>query len=613
MNLYRRTFSALGRFWPHLLTASVLSALHGLLTAMMLWMIGPLLMTLFSANVPSMPDLSGLSGTAVAGEGLKETLKQFVESLVSAPTRLETLIQFCKIILVVVILRAIIYYVQNIIMAFVQQSVIRQIRDQLFDKYQRLSLAWFHRQRTGDIMSRVTNDVNVLNGALDLGFNHLVGEATQIVAFASILFIISWKLTLFSFIVLPLIFGFIWFIGKKLRKYSERSQERMSEVTSVLEEAVSNIRIIKAFSMEAFENSRFTAATGRYFRSLLRMTRIRHLASPTNDILAMVAFVAILYYAGSQIISGTGEIDAGDFLTFLVAMFSMIKPVKSLTQIQVKLEEGMAAAVRIFEVIDAEETVADPAVPRTLPTTIESVCYEQVSFAYHAEIPVLIEVSFSVGRGEIIALVGPSGAGKSTLVDLLPRFYDPTAGRITFDGTDIRHVALAELRGLMGIVTQETFLFNDTVRSNIAYGLVDISKSKIEQAARMANAHEFITQLRDGYDTLVGQRGVMLSGGQKQRLAIARALLKNPQILILDEATSALDTESEVQVQEAIDRLMGSRTTFVVAHRLSTVQHADRILVLEKGRIVESGKHDELLTKGGLYNRLYELQFRNRQ
>ncbi|MEK7775488.1 MAG: ABC transporter ATP-binding protein [Candidatus Zixiibacteriota bacterium] len=612
MNLYRRTFSALGRFWTQLLTASALSALHGLLSAMMLWMIGPLLMTLFSANAPSLAGLPDFSSTTAAGEGIKESLKQFVESLVAAPDRQGTLIQFCKIILIVVLLRAVIYYIQNVIMAFVQQSVVRHFRDQLFEKYQRLSLAWFHRQRTGDIVSRVTNDVQVLNGALDLGFNHLVGESTQVIAFASILFIISWKLTLFSFIVLPVIFGFIWFIGKKLRKYSERSQERMSEVTSVLEEAVNNIRIIKAFSMEEFEKSRFMAATSRYFRSLLRMARVRHLASPTNDILAMVAFVAILYYAGSQIISGGGEIDAGDFLTFLVAMFSMIKPVKSLTQIQVKLEEGMAAAQRVFEVIDAEETVADPPQPRKLQSTIEEIRYDKVAFSYHTGIPVLTDVSFSVRRGEIIALVGPSGAGKSTLVDLLPRFYDPTGGTILFDGIDIRHVTLASLRGLMGIVTQETILFNDTVRSNIAYGLVEVSQDNIERAARMANAHEFILQLRDGYDTVVGQRGVMLSGGQKQRLAIARALLKNPQILILDEATSALDTESEVQVQEAIDRLMGSRTTFVVAHRLSTVQHADRILVIDKGKIVETGKHDELLTKGGLYNRLYEMQFRNR-
>jgi subfamily B ATP-binding cassette protein MsbA len=579
---------------------------------MMLWMIGPLLMTLFGAGSTAIPEIPGVTSTAASGEGIKEALKAIVESLVAAPTRQETLIQFCKVILLVVLLRALTFYVQNILMTFVQESIVRDFRNRLFDKYQRLSLGWFHRQRTGEIVSRVTNDVGVLNNALDLGFNHLVGDATQVVAFASILFIISWKLTLFSLIVLPVIFGFIWFIGKKLRTYSGRAQDRMAEVTSVLEEAVNNTRIIKAFSMEAFEAGRFREATGNYFKSLLRMARVRHLASPTNDVLAMAAFVAILYYAGSTIISGGGDIDAGDFLTFLVAMFSMIKPVKSLTQIQVKLQEGMAASGRIFEVIDAEETIRDSRSPQTLPKVVQEIRFENVSFSYHPEIPVLLDVSFSVKKGEIIALVGPSGAGKSTLVDLLPRFYDPISGRILFDGIDAREASLANLRGLMGIVTQETFLFNDTVRSNIAYGLTDISQEKIEQAARTANAHDFIMQLRNGYDTVVGQRGVMLSGGQKQRLAIARALLKNPQILILDEATSALDTESESLVQEAIDRLMGSRTTFVVAHRLSTVQHADRIVVLEKGRIVQSGIHQELLNEGGLYARLHEMQFRNR-
>jgi len=613
-----------------LLTASLSAALHALLSGLMVWMAGPLLMTLFQvqsplsaqpagtvAQAPAEPGNGATTGggltTEVSGgiEHLRETMKGWVNDLVAADSRHDTLINFCWLIMLIALAKNLFLYLQGFFMAFVQQSVIRSLRDNLFRKYQRLSLEYFHSRRTGQIISRVTNDVVVLNESVDIGFNNLVADSVMAVTFLSFLVILSWKLTLLAMVVLPLVFGFIWFVGKTLRRYSERSQRKMADVNSVLEEAVNNTRIVKAFSMEKFETGKFLKTTTEYFRSLLRMTRIRHLASPINDTLISFAGVVILLYAGSRIIAGSGEMDAGDFMTFVVAMFSMIKPVKSLSQIHIKLQEGMAAAERVFRVLDTDEKIVDPPDARQIDRFRDRIQYDRIDFSYSSGEQVLKDVTFEVKLGDVVAIVGPSGAGKSTLLDLLPRFYDPQRGAITIDGIDIATLSLASLRGLMGIVTQETYLFNDTVFNNIAYGLTGVSRDKVVAAARMANADRFIRELENDYDTLVGNRGVLLSGGQRQRLAIARALLKDPQILIFDEATSALDTESELLVQEAISRLMKDRTTLVVAHRLSTIVNADRIVVIDDGRIVEEGRHEDLVRSGGLYHRLYMMQFKN--
>ena len=596
--------------------ASVSSSISSLFAALMVWMVGPLISTLFQPGATTTAnDPTALFGEMAGAQGqvgdLKEKLKGLVDQIVAAPTRHDTLINFCIAILVVVLLKNLFQYLQGYHMAWVQQSVMRDFRNRLFEKYQRLSLDYFHSRRTGQVMSRVTNDVVVLNESIDLGFNRLVADSITVVLLLAFLIILSWKLTLLASIVLPVVFAFIWYVGRKLRKYSARSQERMADVNSVLEEAVNNVRIVKAFSMEKFETGKFFGATKAYFRALVRMTRIRHLATPINDFLTSVAGVAILMYAGSRIISGTGELGAGDFMTFVLAMFSLIKPVKSLSQVQIQLQEGMAAAQRVFEVIDTPERITEKPQAVSVKQFQNSIKYDSVSFAYNENEPVLKQVSFEVKPGDVVAVVGPSGAGKSTLLDLLPRFYDPQHGKISIDGVDIRDMSFASLRGMMGIVTQETFLFNDSIRNNIAYGLEGISESRIIDAATMANAHEFISQFEHGYDTVVGNRGVMLSGGQRQRLAIARALLKDPQILIFDEATSSLDTESEILVQQAIERLMEGRTTLVIAHRLSTIRHADRILVLSEGEIVEQGTHAELMRYNGLYARLYSMQFRD--
>ncbi len=637
MSLLRRTFSCLKPYWKRIFVASISASIHAIMAGLLVWMAGPLLMTLL--NTADISDNEIKNETVVQTETVdyeiinkselnleekldadldflvrtKNNLKNGINEIVTGRDKIETLFNFCLLIVLIAVASNLFLYLQGFFMAFVQQSVIRDFRNRLFEKYQKLSLSYFHHQRTGQLISRVTNDVVVLNETVDLGFNRLVTDSLSVLLLSAFLILLSWKLTLLATLVLPLVFGFIYLMGKKLRKYSARSQEKMADVNSVLEETVSNIRIVKAYAMEKFETGKFYNATGDFFRALVKMTRLRHLASPVNEILITGAGIIILFFAGTRIIEGQGELDAGDFMTFIIALFSMIKPVKSLMSIHVKIQEGMAAAERIFKVLDAPITVKEAANPREINGFNSSIKFENVSFSYNKSQPVLKNISFEVKKGEIIALVGPSGAGKSTLFDLVPRFYDPTEGCISIDGTDIRELKMNSLRHLLGIVTQETYLFNETIKANIAYGLKNISMDEIENAARAANAFDFIAGFEDGFETEVGNRGVRLSGGQRQRIAIARALLKNPQILIFDEATSALDTESEQLVQEAIDRLMASRTTLVIAHRLSTIKHANRILVIDQGRLAESGTHQQLLEKDGLYRRLYMMQFKEKE
>ncbi len=632
MSLLRRTFSCLKPYWGHIVVSSISAGIHAFAAGMLVWMAGPLLMTLFQvADLPDKNDPQAVNDSSIvqqvpanAADDItakleseldflarsKNKIKEKINHFVGGDSRKDTMINFCWLILFIALASNFFVYLQGFFMAYVQQSVIRDFRNRLFEKYQQLSLSFFHRQRTGQLISRVTNDVVVLNETVDLGFNRLVVDSFSVILLLGFLLLLSWKLTLLAALVLPIVFGFIYWMGKKLRKYSFRSQEKMADVNSVLEESIANIRIVKAYAMEDFEIKKFFKATGEFFRALLRMTRIRHLASPVNDVLIVIAGIAILMYAGAKIIEGSGEMDAGDFMTFIIAMFSLIKPVKNLFRIHIKIQEGLAASERIFHVIDTPVQVAESPTAISRENFDSIIRYENISFAYLTGEPVILEVSFEVKRGDVVALVGPSGAGKSTLFDLLPRFYDPQRGRIAIDGVDIKDIKLNSLRHMLGIVTQETYLFNDTIRNNIAYGVAGTSLENIEKAARVANAHDFITEFEKGYDTVVGNRGVRLSGGQRQRIAIARAMLKNPQILIFDEATSALDTEAELLVQEAIDRLMKDRTTLVIAHRLSTVANANHILVIDRGRIIERGNHDELLKNEGLYHKLYMMQFR---
>jgi subfamily B ATP-binding cassette protein MsbA len=435
-------------------------------------------------------------------------------------------------------------------------------------------------------------------------------ESLLTIVFLAIAIIVSWRLALIAFLVLPPIILVIGRVGRRLRKRSAGIQEKMADITSTLEETITGIRVVKAFGMEDYERRRFFKQTGEYFRRVIRLERLAALAGPLTEYLGVTGAVVVLWYGGRQVLI-EHNVTPDLFLMFLAAALSTLTPLRKLSRANNDLQVGLAAAKRIFSILDTQPGVASPPGARRVESFEDRIVYEDVGFAYAAGVPVLSSIDLEVEKGKIVAIVGPSGAGKSTLLDLLPRFYDPSDGRITIDGNDLREIDLASLRSLMGIVTQETILFNDTVRSNIAYGLEGARDEEIVAAARAANAHEFIEAMPSGYDTEIGERGLKLSGGERQRMAIARAILKNPAILIFDEATSSLDTESERLVQEAIEHLMAGRTVLVIAHRLSTIRNADRIVVIDDGRIKESGTHQELMDLGGLYRHLYDMQFQD--
>jgi subfamily B ATP-binding cassette protein MsbA len=511
------------------------------------------------------------------------------------------------IILVAVTLKSVFVWASGQLGAQLQEYVTRDMRNALYSHLQRLPLNFFVRVKTGDILARVLNDTQQTKQVItQVVTQSLLSTATVLTTIAGLL-VISVRLTLLALVVAPLLIGLLQPLLRQLRKGHRRLSNQYGEMTAVVQEAVSGIRLVKSYGGEAYEEGRFREGSGRYAKGMVRVTRIAALAQPITETVGTAIAVAILWVGARAAFAG--ELDPSELIAFLILVMRMLQPLKQLSQVPTIAQQSFAAAERIFEVLDSPTESSLDRGTRTTATFTRALEFEHVSFAYDQE-PVVADVSFVAAKGEVIALVGASGAGKSTLVDLIPRFYEPTAGRILLDGIDTREISLPALRALIAIVSQDTVLFNDTVRNNLAYGnAAKYSDADIETAARAANAHGFIAELPNGYDTVLGERGTRLSGGQRQRLSIARALLVDPPILILDEATSALDTESERLVQEAIDRLLANRTVFVIAHRLSTIQHADQILVLDRGRVVEHGTHTALLARRGHYHRLHALQF----
>lgn len=512
------------------------------------------------------------------------------------------------LLLVTFALKNVFDFLKGYLVARVEQGVTRDLRNQVYDHLLELDLAFFGRTRMGQIVSRLTHDVEQLRTLVTRELAKILSSAVEFVVFLSVMLALSWKLTLAACIVIPGTMAVWGPLVRKLRRGDRRVLNLAGEVNAHILETLSGIRLVKSSGAEERERGRFHGLTGDYFRTFVRTERWRALAGPLTEMLVAAGTVVILWY-GARLVVVAGELTGPQFVGFLALSLKLYAPVKYIAKFPALVQPGLAGGERVFEFLDAPVEIRDRPGARPLPGFSREIRFEDVSFAYRPGEPVLQGIDLVVPAGHVLALVGPSGAGKSTLVDLLGRFYDVTGGRITVDGLDVREATVRSLRDLLGIVSQETVLFHDTVRANIAYGRPGATGAEVERAARAANAHEFIAALPEGYETVVGERGTRLSGGQRQRIAIARALLRDPPILVLDEATSALDTESERLVQGAIERLLEGRTVFVIAHRLSTIQRADRIVVLEGGRIVESGTHAELLAMGGTYRHLHDLQF----
>ncbi|NNF08209.1 MAG: ABC transporter ATP-binding protein [Candidatus Eisenbacteria bacterium] len=629
------TLRRLGRYlkpqWRHILRGIFFMGGYAIFSGFSIGLVIPIINKIFrrSDQVPEEPlgVWTGLQSTFSraqdawnsASGGLKarfgETRDVFVDGLVQIQDRaepLDVLAWLCVVSLVAVLLKNASDFGRKVAFIKVEQGAAESMRNDVFHHMVQLPLSTHSKYPSGQLVSRVITDVELVKQFTINTAAAFVHNLIQVLLFLGITLWASLHLSMVSFLIVPPLVLITGKLASKLRRQSGRAQERIGQVTSSLNEILANVRVVKAFTTEDQETKRFSEITGGYRSAAVRLLRLDSMAAPLSEFWGVLIGVGVLYYGGQLVFRAENPLSPERFFLFFLALVSMLHPMKVLGNVITRFQRGAAAVDRVFEILDLPKETDLPNAKR-VDRFEHSIRFENVSFSYDEGRPVLREVSLEAMRGTTTALVGPSGGGKSTLVDMVPRFQLPTSGAITLDGVNTQELKLKDLRQLIGIVTQETILFDDTVSNNIAYGYPQASREQIVAAARTANAHEFIEDLKDGYETVIGERGQTLSGGQRQRLAIARAVLKDPEILILDEATSSLDTESEVAVQEALDRLLKNRTTFVIAHRLSTVMGADQILVLDEGRIVERGNHRELLSRPSLYRKLYDLQFRDEE
>ena len=603
-----RLLKIISAYWPLLVLSIIAAIFFVVFNSASIWITATMINNVlidFNDMIAENVRLMNLENSSA-----NDKLKLFSNQLLLKDSAIETMSAVCIALVVVFGIKNIALYMKNITVSVVQFRLITDLRNKLYDHLHYLSLSYFNKNKSGELTAILVSDVDNMRGALSTSFQKLLVEPINIMAFLTLLFIISPKLTAIAILVIPISGAIIFGIAQSIRRRAARSQAKLAGITSIIAETLSSIRIVKAFVMKNYELRRFYAQTKKYYELMLSKDRLRLLSSPITETVG-ASLAALLLFIGARDVLVTQSISSEDFIRFILLLFSVLGPIKSLGNVFNELQNGLASADRVFSILDIKSDINDIENAVELNQFENHIVFKDVSFHYdQSSQEVLKNVDFSIKSGQILALVGPSGAGKSTLVDLIPRFYDVTDGAINIDGKNIKDVKLDSLRSLMGIVTQETFLFDDSVKANIAYGLDSVSDDIIKKAAIAANANEFIKELPEGYDTIIGERGVKLSGGQRQRIAIARAIVKNPPILILDEATSSLDTESEKIVQDAIEKLMHHRTVIVIAHRLSTVHNADKIIVLDKGLIIDMGTHEELINKDGIYKQLHNLQFK---
>ncbi len=603
-----RLLKIISAYWPLLVLSIIAAIFFVVFNSASIWITATMINNVlidFNDMVAENVRLMNLENSSA-----NDKLKLFSNQLLLKDSAIETMSAVCISLVVVFGIKNIALYMKNITVSIVQFRLITDLRNKLYNHLHYLSLSYFNKNKSGELTAILISDIDNMRGALSTSFQKLFVEPINIIAFLTLLFIISPKFTAIAILVVPISGAIIFGIAQSIRRRAARSQAKLAGITSIIAETLSSIRIVKAFVMKNYELRRFYAQTKKYYELMLRKDSLRLLSSPITETVG-ASLAALLLFIGARDVLVTQSISSEDFIRFILLLFSVLGPIKSLGNVFNELQNGLASADRVFSILDIKSDINDIENAVELNQFENHIAFKNVSFHYNqSSQAVLKNVDFSIKSGQILALVGPSGAGKSTLVDLIPRFYDVTDGAINIDGKNIKDVKLDSLRSLMGIVTQETFLFDDSVKANIAYGLDSISDDIIKKAAIAANANEFIKELPEGYDTIIGERGVKLSGGQRQRIAIARAIVKNPPILILDEATSSLDTESEKIVQDAIEKLMHNRTVIVIAHRLSTVHNADKIIVLDKGLIIDMGTHEELINKDGIYKQLHNLQFK---
>lgn len=588
---------------------NILSAVFSLFSIAMLF---PFLQVLFSNDSKQMDAIlqKGQPEFHLSSESIVSNINYLLAKDIEAHGQIHALVGICLFIIVTIFFKNLFRYLGMFFIAPIRNGVVKDMRNNLFKKILELPLSYYSDERKGAIMSHMTADVREVEWSIMNSLEMIFREPIAIIISLVLMVMMSWQLTVLAFVLLPITGVFIGRIGKSLKRTSTKEKEKTGLLLSIMEETLGGLRIIKAFNAENSINQKFRAENNAYTRLMVKAYRKVDLSSPLSEFTGITVFVVILYVGGKMVLGDNPTMNGAVFITYLAIFSQLIAPAKAFTTAYYNIQKGLASTERINKILNAEVSIKDPVHPKTLNSFEKEIEYKNVSFAYREnEVGwVLNNINIKIEKGKTIALVGQSGSGKTTMADMLPRFYDPSHGEILIDGISIKDVKLSAVRSLMGIVTQESILFNDTVFNNIAFGIENATETQVIEAAKIANAHEFITQMPQGYHTNIGDRGSKLSGGQRQRLSIARAVLKNPPILILDEATSALDTGSERLVQDALNKLMENRTSVVIAHRLSTIQHADEIIVLQKGVIIERGTHTELIAKNGAYKKLHEMQ-----